>query len=136
SSVSDNPPPATPAPHGATSHGTVISPPAIASWNGDPTPLPACNDAPAHDGPPREAKFPAGADYSSCREAPTAGPETPGEGNSAMLATQLSLQFDTPPPFISAHEQEPTRPPKPAPIASGEKSKARDIISAIRTLQA
>ncbi len=53
-----------------------------------------------------------------------------------MLATQLSLQFDAPPPFISVSEQEPIRQPKPAPMASGEKSKARDIIAAIRTLKA
>ncbi len=53
-----------------------------------------------------------------------------------MMGTQLSLQFDTPPPFISIREQEPTRQPKLAPIASGEKSKARDIIAAIRTLKA
>jgi len=52
-----------------------------------------------------------------------------------MMGTQLSLQFDTPPPIISSHEQEPTRPPKPAPIASGEKGKARDILAAIRTLK-
>lgn len=52
-----------------------------------------------------------------------------------MMGTQLSLQLDAPPPFISAHEQEPARQPKPAPIASGEKSKARDIITAIRTVK-
>jgi len=52
-----------------------------------------------------------------------------------MMGTQLSLQFDAPPPFISAREQEPVRQPKVAPIASGEKSKARDIITAIRTLK-
>src|SRR5579864_9530875 len=134
-SVSGNSPPATPAPPGATSNDTVISPPVIASGNGDPTPLPACNDAPAHDGPAREAQFPARADSSSCRKAPRAGPETPGEGNQAMMGAQLSLQFDTPPPFISVREQEPTRPAKPAPIASGEKSKARDIIAAIHAVK-
>ena len=53
-----------------------------------------------------------------------------------MMGTQLSLQFDTPPPFIAAREPEPIRPPKPIPIASGEKTKARDIITAIRTLKA
>ncbi len=53
-----------------------------------------------------------------------------------MMGTQLSLQFDTPPPFISVREPEPNRQLKPAPIASGEKSKARDIITAIRTLKA
>jgi N12 class adenine-specific DNA methylase len=52
-----------------------------------------------------------------------------------MMGAQLSLQFDTPPPFISVREQEPTRQPKPAPIASGEKAKARDILAAIRTLK-
>ena len=70
------------------------------------------------------------------REAPTAGPLTPEEGDRAMMGTQLSLQFDAPPPFISVREPEPTRQPKPLPIASGEKSKARDIITAIRTLKA
>ena len=53
-----------------------------------------------------------------------------------MMGTQLSLQFDTLPPFTSIREQEPIRQTKPAPIASGEKSKARDIIAAIRTLKA
>ncbi len=52
-----------------------------------------------------------------------------------MMGTQLSLQFDAPPPFISARQEEPVRQPKPTPIASGEKSKARDIIAAIRTLK-
>jgi N12 class adenine-specific DNA methylase len=53
-----------------------------------------------------------------------------------MLGTQLSLNFDAPPPpFITAHEPEPIRQPKPVTIASGEKSKARDIITAIRTLK-
>ena len=53
-----------------------------------------------------------------------------------MMGTQLSLQLDTPPPFISVKELEPIRQPKPPTIASGEKSKARDIITAIRTLKA
>src|SRR5690242_16134846 len=35
------------APPGALSDGTISSPPGIASGNGDPTPLPACNDADA-----------------------------------------------------------------------------------------
>ncbi len=52
-----------------------------------------------------------------------------------MMATQLSLQFDKPPPFTFIKEEEPTRQPTPVPIASGEKAKARDIIAAIRTLK-
>jgi N12 class adenine-specific DNA methylase len=63
-----------------------------------------------------------------------AGPET-REGNHAMMGTQLSLNFDAPPPFIPVSEPEPIRQPKPVTIASGEKAKARDIITAIRTLK-
>jgi GGDEF domain-containing protein len=37
-----------------------------------------------------------------------------------MMGTQLSLQFDKPPPFISVREPEPIRQPKSAPIASGK----------------
>src|SRR5437660_10656935 len=47
------------------STGTVISPPAPARGNGDPTPLPPCPDA----------ALPAGADSDSCREAPMTGSE-------------------------------------------------------------
>jgi len=53
-----------------------------------------------------------------------------------VMGTQLSLQFNTPPPFIPASEPVLPRPPQSAPIASGEKSKARDIIAAIRTVKA
>src|SRR5262249_46627513 len=42
---SHDPVPPTSIPPEALIDGTVISPPAIASRNGDPTPLPACNDA-------------------------------------------------------------------------------------------
>ena len=61
-----------------------------------------------------------------------------------MLAAQLSFQLDTPPPRRFAAERERTvsvAPPAaepflaPATIASGEKSKSRDIIAAIRTLK-
>jgi N12 class adenine-specific DNA methylase len=52
-----------------------------------------------------------------------------------MMGTQLSLQFDKPPPFISVREMEATRQPKPALIASGEKGKARDILAAIYTVK-
>lgn len=52
-----------------------------------------------------------------------------------MQGTQLSFQLDTPPPFTPAPT--PKSPPAtPVVMASGEKAKARDIIAAIRTLQA
>jgi N12 class adenine-specific DNA methylase len=53
-----------------------------------------------------------------------------------MMGTQLSLQFDAPPPFPPVNDEPPVRQTKPAPIASGEKAKARDILAAIRTLKA
>jgi hypothetical protein len=66
-----------------------------------------------------------------------AGPETSREGNHAMMGTQLSLNFDAPPPpFIPANDLKPVRQLAPVTIASGEKGKARDIIAAIRTLKA
>ena len=52
-----------------------------------------------------------------------------------MMGTQYSLQFDMPPPLIPIREPVLTRQPQSAPIASGEKSKARNIIAAIRTLK-
>ena len=52
-----------------------------------------------------------------------------------MLGTQFSLQFDAPPPVIPVSPPVLTRQPQRAPIASGEKSKARDILAAIRTLK-
>ena len=52
-----------------------------------------------------------------------------------MLGNQFSLQFDLPPPVIPASPPVLARQPQRAPIASGEKSKARDIITAIRTLK-
>jgi N12 class adenine-specific DNA methylase len=57
-----------------------------------------------------------------------------------MTGTQLNLQFDSP-PFPPTHAPESTKSRQPAPpvtvgIASGEKTKARDIIAAIRTLKA
>jgi hypothetical protein len=57
-----------------------------------------------------------------------------------MTGTQLNLQFDSP-PFPLIHAPEATKNRQPAPpltvgIASGEKTKARDIIAAIRTLKA
>ena len=52
-----------------------------------------------------------------------------------MMGTQFSLQFDMPPPLMTASEPVLTRQPQPVPIASGEKSNARDIIAAIRTLK-
>ncbi len=67
-------------------------------------------------------------------QAPTAGPAT-REGNLAMMGTQFSLQLDMPPPLIPVREPVLTHQPPPAAIASGEKSKARDIIAAIRTLK-
>jgi len=53
-----------------------------------------------------------------------------------MLATQFSLQLDMPPPMIPAIEPVVSRPPQLTVIASGEKSKARDILAAIRTVKA
>ncbi|HLJ95434.1 MAG TPA: DEAD/DEAH box helicase family protein [Gemmataceae bacterium] len=62
-----------------------------------------------------------------------------------MQGTQLTLPLDAPTPFSQAKEPVPKRtlatPPQhdsaaTVPIASGEKSKARDIIAAIRTLKA
>ena len=52
-----------------------------------------------------------------------------------MQAAQYSLQLDLPPPAIPASPPVLARQPQRAPIASGEKSKARDIITAIRTLK-
>ena len=61
-----------------------------------------------------------------------------------MLAAQLSFQLDTPPPrrFTASPERTTAKPPSadhpvtaPATIAGGEKSKARDIIAAIRALK-
>ena len=52
-----------------------------------------------------------------------------------MMGTQFSLQFDMPPPLIPVREPVLTRQPQVAIISSGEKSKARDIIAAIRTLK-
>ncbi|MGA2500336.1 MAG: DEAD/DEAH box helicase family protein, partial [Tepidisphaeraceae bacterium] len=58
-----------------------------------------------------------------------------------MHATQFSLQLDIPPPVIPVIEPVLPRPPRPPQspqltvIASGEKSKARDILAAIRTVQ-
>ncbi len=61
-----------------------------------------------------------------------------------MRGTQLSLQFDAPPPTVVTIEPEPTnrtdspdRPTTPEAVsfASGEKAKSRDIIAAIRTLK-
>ena len=52
-----------------------------------------------------------------------------------MMGTQFSLQLDMPPPLIPVREPVLTHQPPPAAIASGEKSKARDIIAAIRTLK-
>src|SRR5262249_33254299 len=111
----------TPAPPGATNEGTVISPPVIASGNGDPTPLPACNDPLPHGGLAHDAQQPAGADSSGNHKAPMAGPLTPEEGNHAMMGTQLSLQFDALPPFIPVRDDPPVRQAKPVPIANGEK---------------
>ena len=61
-----------------------------------------------------------------------------------MLAAQLSLQLEAPPPRrFSVPEQSTAKPPTadhpatvPATIAGGEKAKARDIIAAIRTVKA
>ena len=52
-----------------------------------------------------------------------------------MLSTQYSLQFDMPPPLLAAGEPVRSRQPQSTLISSGEKSKARDIIAAIRTLK-
>jgi len=61
-----------------------------------------------------------------------------------MTATQLGFAFNAPPPFAPISTPQPAARPEPgpnhpaaapAPIASGEKSKARDIIAAIRTLK-
>ncbi len=62
-----------------------------------------------------------------------------------MTGRQHSFAFDAPPPFPSVTPPEPTRRPEPGanqsavaakPMASGEKTKARDILAAIRTLKA
>ena len=47
-----------------------------------------------------------------------------------MLAAQLNLNLDTPPP----RKEAPPKPPS-AGISGGEKAKARDILAAIRTLK-
>jgi len=52
-----------------------------------------------------------------------------------MLGTQISFQLDMPPPMIPAIEPVISRPPQLTVIASGEKSKARDILAAIRTVK-
>ena len=67
-------------------------------------------------------------------QAPMTGQEA-REGDPAVLGNQFSLQFDLPPPVIPASPPVLTRQPQRAPIASGEKSKARDILAAIRTLK-
>ena len=52
-----------------------------------------------------------------------------------MLGSQFSLQLDIPPPGIPASLPVLPRPPQLASMSSGEKSKARDIIAAIRTVK-
>jgi N12 class adenine-specific DNA methylase len=62
-----------------------------------------------------------------------------------MIGNQLSLQLDAPPPFHPVIEPERPQGPQPAPmtlrqgsggqIASGEKTKARDILAAIHALK-
>ncbi len=52
-----------------------------------------------------------------------------------MLGNQFSFQFEMPPPTVMPAEPARTRRPQLAVIAGGEKSKARDIIAAIRTLK-
>ena len=52
-----------------------------------------------------------------------------------MLGNQFSFQFQMPPPPVMPAEPARTRRPQLAVIAGGEKSKARDIIAAIRTLK-
>src|SRR5260370_483159 len=83
----------------------------MASGNGDPTPLPACQDA----------LLPDGADSSSGRQAPMAGPLT--EGEEPMQGVQLALSLPT------AGQSSPTQ-NRGIPQASGEKGKARDILAA------
>ncbi len=58
-----------------------------------------------------------------------------------MKGNQLPLPFDSPAPLPPAAELEPPGPREPCPIASapiagGEKAKARDILAALRTLKA
>ena len=57
-----------------------------------------------------------------------------------MKGNQLALQFDTPSPSAPDSRHKPTAHRNCtrhiAPIASGEKAKARDILAAIRTLKA
>ena len=52
-----------------------------------------------------------------------------------MLGTQFSMQFDMPPPMRMASEPVMNWQPQTTTTSSGEKSKARDIIAAIRTLK-
>src|SRR5579871_2324162 len=139
SSAADLPSP--PAPPEALD-GTVISPPGRASGQSvPPEGLPQFSAGPvAARAEPR-----LGTDSLARRQAPDAGPVTPEEGDHAMQGTQLTLPLDAPTPFSQAKEPVPKRtlatPPQhdsaaTVPIASGEKSKARDIIAAIRTLKA
>src|ERR1019366_2987431 len=137
-SLSNDAPPATPVPPGALSDGTEFSPPGRASGN----PVPPEGLPPFSAGPVASRAEPRlGAESSPSRQAPMAGPETPGEGDLTVSGTQLSLQFDAPPPpFPPADIPELTtgrvlvtdHPVTAAPvaIASGEKGKARDILAA------
>src|SRR5262249_42251429 len=97
------------APQGPSSDGTLIGPPGRSSGKSvPPEGLPQFSACPV-------AVLPAGADSLACRQAPVAGPLTPGEGDHAME----SAQTEAPPPTLAA----------------GEKAKARDIWAAIRTLK-
>ena len=53
-----------------------------------------------------------------------------------MQGMQLSLLLDPPPPATPPEAEPISRPPGLPGMASGEKTKARQIIAAIRTLQA
>ena len=124
------------APPGAIPDGTLPSPPGRTSGNPVPPgglpPVSAGTEA-AHTQPRLKAGF------SSDRQAPDSGPET-SEGDQAMEALPLSLQLEIPTrkfdPANALHRARDQLPIPAAGIASGEKTKARDIIAAIRTLKA
>src|SRR5579859_2017174 len=101
-SLSDDRTSTVPAPPGALSDGTLISPPGRAS--GNPVPPEGLPQFSAGTVATRAEPRP-GADSSASRQAPSAGPETQPEGNRAMKGTQLSLQLDTPPPPFRFHSK-------------------------------
>ena len=131
--------PAAPVPPGAKSDGTLISPPGRAS--GIPVPPEGLPQNSAGSVAARAEPRP-GADSPAYRQAPLPGPVTPGEGDPTMTGAQFSLQLEEPPPrrFNTPQKTPSSKSPADqfapaATIAGGEKTKARDIVAAIRTLK-